>query len=299
MIRKSSLESAPILGKILGEIFVPSLSTGKLINWEKIRMLNNTQIKLLKPINKTKRYKDRDGLTLEVRPSGNKVFIFRFQWDKKPQTITVGHYPALSLLDARNIAVKYRNYLKNGVDPREGNKKYNKEHTIFATIADQWYNKNCQCWREVTQKNHKRSLEKNVYPIIGNIPINEITKADLLEIILPHEALGHYEVAHRLFSRIKAIFDYALSAGIIEYYPLHGLKNALAPKPKIKNQLAINANEAHEMLNQVRQSNSSTIVKLYIELLAHLFVRPAELRLAKWSEFDLQKAEWNIPTERK
>ena len=75
--------------------------------------------------------------------------------------------------------------------------------------------------------------------------------------ITPHEALGHYEVAHRLFSRIKAIFDYALSAGVIEHYPLHGLKNALAPKPKIKNQLAINLNEAHEMLDQVRQSNSS------------------------------------------
>ncbi len=64
-------------------------------------MLTNLKIDRLKSETKTKHYSDRDGLALEVRPSGNKIFIFRFQWNKKPQTITLGRYPSLSLIDAR------------------------------------------------------------------------------------------------------------------------------------------------------------------------------------------------------
>ena len=262
-------------------------------------MLTNLKIDRLKSETKTKRYSDRDGLALEVRPSGNKIFIFRFQWNKKPQTITLGRYPSLSLIDARDMATKYRNSLNNGLDPRVlANSMLKEDQIIFKTIAEQWYTKNCQCWRETTQKKHKRSLERDIYPIIGNKPINDLTKSNLLQVIYPHEDLGHHETAHRLLNRIKLIFDYALASGITENYPLNGLNKAIAPKPKIKNQLAISANEAHEMLSKIKQSNSSKVIKLYIELLALLFVRPSELRLAKWSEFNMQQAEWNIPVER-
>ena len=128
--------------------------------------------------------------------------------------------------------------------------------------------------------------------------IHDITKADLLQLFQPHEALGHHEIVHRLHDRIKAVFDYALAAGLTENYPFLGLKNALTAKPKIKNQVAIPATEAHEMLDAIRNSDAGDIVKLYIEILAHVFTRPRELRLAQWSEFDLQQAEWRIPADR-
>jgi len=65
-------------------------------------MLTDLKIQHLKTEKeKTKRHTDRDGLVLEARASGKKVFIFRFQWDKKPQTQTLGCYPSLSLAEAR------------------------------------------------------------------------------------------------------------------------------------------------------------------------------------------------------
>ena len=65
-------------------------------------MLTDTQIKALKSDSgKAKRKKDHGGLVVEVRPSGKKVFLFRFQWEKKPQTMTLGTYPSLTLSDAR------------------------------------------------------------------------------------------------------------------------------------------------------------------------------------------------------
>nr|WP_193786942.1 tyrosine-type recombinase/integrase [Legionella feeleii] len=101
-----------------------------------------------------------------------------------------------------------------------------------------------------------------------------------------------------MYARLQSIFEFAVGASFTENYPFIGLKKALAPRPKAINQPAISSQEAHEMMKIIKQAPSTKIVKLYMELLAHLFTRPTELREAKWCEFDLQKAEWNIPADR-
>jgi integrase len=216
-------------------------------------MLSDAKVKSLK-IDDGKRHADRDGLVLEIRPSGKKVFLFRFQWEKKPQTITLGNYPSLSLADAR--------------------------------------------MKPVTSNRHYKSLTCHIYPFIGDKPIDEVTKAELLKIIQPHEILGHHEVTHRLHDRLEAIFEFAVGASLTDNYPFIGLKKALAPKPRVTNQPAIHPNEAHKMLATIKNTPGRKTIKIYTELLAHLFTRPSELRLAQWSEFNLQQAEWHIPAER-
>lgn len=260
-------------------------------------MLTNLQIDRLKPSNKITRYTDRDGLTLEVRPSGNKRFIFRFQWGKKPQTIALGRYPSLSLADARQVALSYRSMVDNNIDPRATLQAKEDRKTI-KYIAEAWLDKKKHSLRDSTLRKHKCGIYRDIIPVIGEKIIDEVTKTDLLRVIHPHEELGHHEIAHRLHDRLKAIFDYALAAGLTENYPFIGLKKALTPKPKVKNHIAIDPSEVHKMITVVRASKSSSVTKIYIELLAHLFVRPSELRLAKWSEFNLPQAEWNIPTDR-
>lgn len=212
--------------------------------------------------------------------------------------MVIGRYPSVSLADARRIASEYRTKLDQGIDPREAVLLSVESKRTMKDVAELWLDKNKSSWRDATVRLHLRGVYRDIIPVIGTIPIDEITKADLLRVIHPHEDREHYEIAHRLHDRLKAIFDYAVAAVLTENYPLMSLKKALTPKPKIKNQVSISANEAHQMLDIIKQSNASKITKLYIELLAHLFTRPSELRLAKWSEFDLQKYEWNIPIER-
>jgi len=169
-------------------------------------MLTDLQIQRFKiEPGKTKRHADRDGLVLEVRASGKKVFIFRFQWDKKPQTITLGHYPSLSLSEARNLAAVHRDAINKGMDPRP---KAASEPTLinFRTIAEQRYQVYKGTWKPFTQTRHCKSLARDVYPFIADTPIDEITKADLLRIIRPHEEQGHHDVAHRLYARLQSIF---------------------------------------------------------------------------------------------
>lgn len=263
-------------------------------------MLSDSQIKSLK-IEDGKRHADRDGLVLELRPTQkklNKVFIFRFQWDKKPQTITIGKYPSLTLGEARTIALAYRELVDNGIDPRTKNSEVEQTRITFGVVADQWFQKYKGAWKDCARNRHSKSLSRDILPFLGDKSIDEITKADLLLTIKPHEDLGHHDVAHRLYARLQSIFEFAVGSSLTANYPFIGLKKALVPKPKVINQPAINSNKAHEMMKVIKKTNSTKIVKLYIELLAHVFTRPKELREAMWCEFDLQKAEWNIPSDR-
>lgn len=262
-------------------------------------MLTDPYIKSLK-VGDKKRHTDLYGLVLELRPTKkklNKIFIFRFQWNKKPQTITIGKYPSILSGAARATALTYRELVDKGIDPRSQNTESEQTKIIFGIVADQWFQKYKGTWKEFARNRHSKSLARDMLSIIDK-PIDEITKADLLLIIKPHEDSGHHDVAHRLYSRLQSIFEFALGASLTENYPFIGLKKALIPRPKVINQPAINSSEAHEMMNVIRKTNSTRIVKLYMELLAHVFTRPKELREAKWNEFDLQKAEWNIPAER-
>lgn len=262
-------------------------------------MLTDPYIKSLK-VGDKKRHTDLYGLVLELRPTKkklNKIFIFRFQWNKKPQTITIGKYPSILSGAARATALTYRELVDKGIDPRSQNTESEQTKIIFGIVADQWFQKYKGTWKEFARNRHSKSLARDFLSIIDK-PIDEITKADLLLTIKPHEDLGHHDVAHRLYSRLQSIFEFALGASLTENYPFIGLKKALIPRPKVISQPAINSSEAHEMMEVIRKTNSTRIVKLYMELLAHLFTRPKELREAKWNEFDLQKAEWNIPSER-
>lgn len=259
-------------------------------------MLSDAKIKSLK-IEDGKRHADRDGLVLEIRPSGKKVFIFRFQWEKKPQTITLGNYPSLSLAEARIMAGAHRSLLDKEIDPRKGDIDEQKK-IIFREVAEQWHQKNTHRWKAVTSNRHYKSLTRDIYPFIGDRPIDEVTKAELLKIIQPHEAKGHHEVTHRLHDRLEAIFSFAVGASLTDNYPFIGLKKALAPKPRVTNQPAIHPDEAHKMLVIIKKTPGRKIIRIYTELLAHVFTRPSELRLAQWSEFNLQQAEWHIPADR-
>lgn len=263
-------------------------------------MLSDSLIRSLK-LGDKKRHTDRDGLVLELRPSKkklNKVFIFRFQWNKKPQTITIGKYPSIGIGKAREKALAYRTLVDQGTDPRAKNVDAEQTKITFTLVAEQWFQKYKDTWKDFARNRHSKSLSRDILPFIGDTPIDEITKADLLLIIRPHEDLQHYDVAHRLYARLHSIFEFAVGSSLTENYPFIGLKKALTPKPKTINQPAINSNEAHEMMLTIKKTNATKIVHLYMELLAHVFTRPKELREAKWCEFDLQKAEWNIPAER-
>ncbi len=108
---------------------------------------SDAKIRSLK-IEDGKRHADRDGLVLEIRKSGKKVFLFRFQWERKPQTMTLGIHPGLGLGEAREIVRVYRVLLGKGIDPRKSDAPEQKKLTFFE-VAEQWHQTNIHRWKAI------------------------------------------------------------------------------------------------------------------------------------------------------
>ena len=96
--------------------------------------LNDRQIKAAKPADTGKKIKLFDGnsLYLEVTPAGGKIFRMRYRIDGKEKDLTIGKYPTVSLVEARQAAENARRLLVSGQDPSEAKQQEKRERQAAA-----------------------------------------------------------------------------------------------------------------------------------------------------------------------
>ncbi|WP_425045252.1 tyrosine-type recombinase/integrase [Primorskyibacter sp. S87] len=133
---------------------------------------------------------------------------------------------------------------------------------------------------------------------LGERPITEISAPEILAVLKKQEKQGNLDTANRLRSIIGEVFRYAIAVGIATDDPTQPLKGALARK-WVKSRAAItDRDRLGELLVAIDGYGGYRVVALGLRLLSILHVRPGELRLAAWKEFDLDAARWSIPAER-
>ncbi len=253
----------------------------------------------------TKPYKlgDTGGLYLEVAPSGGKWWRLKYRHGGKEKRLSLGVYPDVSLKDARQRRDDARKLLANDIDPAENRKaakaaKVERAGNSFEVIAREWYAKNSPNWAENHGKRILQRLERDLFPWIGGRPIAEITAPELLAVLRRIEERGAVETAHRAHQNCGQVFRYAIATGRAERDPSPDLKGALPPV-KEKHLAAItDPKQIGALLRAMDDYQGQFVTKCALRLAPLFFVRPGELRKAEWAEFDLDKAEWNIPAER-
>jgi len=120
----------------------------------------------------------------------------------------------------------------------------------------------------------------------------------LLAVLRRIEARGNYETALRVLQLSGRVFRYAIATARLTSDPSRDLRGALT-SPKAKHYGAIiEAKRAGELLRAIDGYEGQVLTKLAMQLSAHVFVRPGELRHAEWSEIDLEGALWTIPAEK-
>jgi len=246
---------------------------------------------------------DAGGLYLEVAPSGGKWWRLKYRHGGKEKRLSLGVYPDVSLKDARQRRDDARKLLANDVDPAENRKatkaaKVERAGNSFEVIAREWYAKNSPGWAENHGKRILQRLERDLFPWIGGRPIAEITAPELLAVLRRIEERGAVETAHRAHQNCGQVFRYAIATGRAERDPSPDLKGALPPV-KEKHLAAItDPKQIGALLRAMDDYQGQFVTKCALRLAPLVFVRPGELRNAEWAEFDLNKAEWNIPAER-
>ncbi|MGK7542920.1 integrase domain-containing protein [Salmonella enterica] len=268
------------------------------------RPLTNTEVLRTKALEKDLTLHDGDGLFLIVKTSGKKLWRFRYQRPatKQRTMIGLGAFPALSLADARGLRADYLALLANGIDPQVQAEVVEEQQqialdSIFSTVATNWFQLKSKSVTSDYANDIWRSLEKDVFPAIGETPVQQIKARTLVEALEPIKALGALETVRRLVQRINEIMIYAVNTGLIDTNPASGIGMAFE-KPKKQNMPTLRPEELPKLMRSLIMSNLSVSTRCLIEWQLLTLVRPSEASGARWVEIDLDAKLWTIPAER-
>lgn len=244
-------------------------------------------VETAKPKDKPYKLADEKGLYLFVSPAGGKSWRANYTVHGKQQTRTYGRWPVMTLQEAR----KAHQTAKETPDATGSTTA-----PTFKAVAREWLLKHLP---GLSNPKHRlqveNTLERFAFPKLGTMPVNAIKRADLVEVV---QAVGDkVETAHRVAGRIGAVFDYAQDAGYIDTHPAANLSRVLVPRKVKKPMASIPPEDAGELLRAI-DTYPDAVTRLGLQLLAHVFTRPTELRLMRRDEFKEGGAVWVIPEER-
>ncbi len=259
--------------------------------------LNDAKARNAKPRAQAYRLSDAKGMYLEVSASGGRHWRLAYRFAGKRKLLSLGSYPDVTLTKARNRRDDARRLLADGVDPGAV-KQASKRATVatqtgsFEVIAREWLAKQKQTWAEVTYGRVESLFDRDIFPWIGAKAITELNAPDVLAMARRIEARGALETAHRAINNCGQVFRYAVATGRAQRDPTRDLRGAL-PAPQGGHFAAIiEPKRVGELLRLLEGYSGTHVVRCALKLAPLLFVRPGELRHARWADIDLDAAEW-------
>lgn len=283
---------------------------------KRILPLTDTVIRNVKKGDPRRRLSDGKGLYLLLFVKGGAHgwrFDYTFQGVSK--TLSLGTYPTITLKMAREKAEEFRRLVATGIDPSDVRKSQKADlqrarvdkaraadglppENSFQSVALEWYRVKKDGWSDAYASKVLRRLEVDIFPHIGLKPIQDITPAELLKVLRAIESRGVIETVHRALESCGQIFRYAIPIGLLRYDPTTGLKETLK-KPVTKHMAAIlEPSKLAGLLRAIDAYPGTIVVRTALQLAPMLFLRPGELRHARWCEMDLDRGIWEIPAAR-
>ena len=239
---------------------------------------------------------DGGGLYLEVDPSGGKYWRFKYRFPKEKR-ISLGVYPEVGLADARTERDICRKQLAQGIDPGVARKaqksaRVGNAANSFEVVAREWLKKFIDPKAESHKKRVYARFENDVFPYLGSRPIAEITPLELLGVIKKIENRGAGDTAHRTLGSCGQVFFYGISTGRCGRDITADLRGALKPVVEQHFAAVTTPNEIGGILRAIDGYVGTFVVRTAFRLAPLVFVRPGELRNAKWQDINLDEAEW-------
>lgn len=244
-------------------------------------------------------YADGQGLYLKVDPSGAKRWIQRLVIQGKRRDLGLGSASLVPLAEARELAVAQRKLARAGHDPLYA-KKLQQGVPTFEAAANTVHKLYEPTWRnEKHAKQWINTLRDYVFPHFGTKKVNEVSSSDVMNALTPIWT-ARPETARRIKQRISAVLQWSIAHGLRSDNPAEMASKTLPKRDwsKIKHQRALPYKKVAAAIKKVKSSQASNSSKLALEFMILTATRSGETRGAKWSEFELEKAEWIIPAER-
>lgn len=267
-------------------------------------MLNFTKIEALKPKEKPYAEADGRGLSLYIQPNGSRWWRFRYRFEGKANMLSLGVYPDVSLVQARERREEARKLVADGINPSQKRAedkalKLEKGFNSFEYVSNLWFDHWAATHNPRHAQNLKRRLIANVYNVLGALPITEITAPLIVNCIKGIAARGANDIAKRCHQNIGQIFRYAIAHGLAERNPAMDVRpsDIITIKPAV-NMARVDEKELPELLRAIEAYNGSIVTCIATKLMALTFVRTGTLIGTPWEEIDFEAKLWRIPPER-
>lgn len=266
--------------------------------------LSDTAIRAIKPREKAYKVADEKGLFILANPGGSRLWRLKYRIDGKEKVMALGAYPEVGLKNAREKRDDARKLIAAGIDPSEKKKSDKAEReeratNTFELVAREWHQNIKGEWIEKHAVRTMKLFERDLFPFIGGKPINEIKPRELLECLRRVEKRGTLSTAHRLLTQCGQVFRFGVASDRCERDTAADLRDALVKKPQVEHFAAItDPKRVGELMRMIDGYQGTAIVSAALKLSPMLFVRPGELRVAEWTEMDLDAAVWELPAEK-
>lgn len=265
--------------------------------------LTNIEITKAKPLEKAYKLSDSGGLYLLVNATGSKSWRLKYRILGKEKVLSLGQYPHVSLLEAREARDVAKKLLAKGQDPNEVKQKQVYEAkkeaaNTFEAVALEWHEKHKVKWVPKNAARNLNMLKRHVFPFIGKTPVSKVKPAELLSTVQKIDARGNAETAHRVLQVCGQIFRFAIATDRATADLSLVLKGALSPVVVKHHASITDPKNIGQFLRDIHNYDGAYLTQQALKLAPLVFVRPGELRHAEWSEIDFEKAEWRISAEK-
>ena len=251
----------------------------------------------VKKANAKGRYPDGNCLYLVVGDSGAKHWLLRIVVRGKRRDMGLGSASLVDLEEARDLARRYRKIAREGGDPAQ------ERRGLFVSVKDaalKVHALNAPSWsNEKHSDQWISSLERHVFPMIGDTAISEVTSSDILRVLSPIW-VEKSDTAKKIRQRLRMVIKWAKAQGYYEGEdPVELAEQALLRiKPSGEHFKSASYEELPQIVNQLQSSQVSLPTRLALEFLILSACRTTEVLEAHWSEIKLDKRLWVIPAER-
>lgn len=253
--------------------------------------------KFVENVTEAGKYYDLNGLFLHVRPSGAKKWLQRYTYNGRRREIGLGSAKLVSVATARKNAHQNLVLVSEGIDPIEDNKQ-DKVIPKFEEAARSVYEANRPTWRNAKHASQFiTTLETYAFPVIGNMPVKDISSTHVLQILSPIWVTKS-ETAKRTRQRLSTVFKWCVAKQWRVDDPANiAIVQALPRQTKkVTHRKSISYNDVAGFLDTVSKSSAGLNTKLGIEFLILTATRSGEVRNARWDE--VKGSLWTIPAER-
>jgi len=279
--------------------------------------LTARKVRTTKPTDKAQSLFDGGGLFLLIGPqkyspegkpfSASKGWRLKYRFAGKPWQISLGVYPDISLEEARERRQEARSQIARGINPSAERKLRKSTESLIIEVQGNTFEKVAQQWFEIQEKEWTAShatkimarLKTDIFPMLGSMLISEITTRDILEALRLVEARQAFETTHRVKTIIGQVFRYAKVSSMpgVLTDPTEGLSKVLVHHQTKSMSAILDPVTLGRLLVDIERYAGTFIVRCALQLAPMLFVRPGELRHAKWQDIDLDEGVWRLPAE--